>query len=204
MEKDDRCLCAVRKKNRIPDYVHIKFQDNELTELRKAAFGRLPIVFELNLADNRIERVSVRAFEGLLQLLTLNLTNNKIGHIPNGAFQGLVSLRTLDLSHNELEKLDNKTHGLLDDCLSLERVNLSHNKISFVTKRTFPNDPWIPYRLKEIDLSYNVMPVLTHELTTGMKKILRLNISHNNVNEIHRCECVLQLLPSYGDNAGRL
>ena len=160
-----------------------------MTELRKAAFGHLPIVFELNLADNRIERVSVRAFEGLLQLLTLNLTNNKIGHIPNGAFQGLVSLRTLDLSRNELEKLDNKTHGLLDDCLSLERVNLSHNKISFVTKRTFPNDPWIPYRLKEIDLSYNVMPVLTHELTTGMKKILRLNISHNNVNEIHRCEC---------------
>ncbi|XP_043785504.1 insulin-like growth factor-binding protein complex acid labile subunit [Apis laboriosa] len=165
---------------------YLYMQDNELTELRKAAFGRLPIVFELNLADNRIERVSVRAFEGLLQLLTLNLTNNKISHIPNGAFQGLVSLRTLDLSHNELEKLDNKTHGLLDDCLSLERVNLSHNKISFVTKRTFPNDPWIPYRLKEIDLSYNVMPVLTHELTTGMKKILRLNISHNNVNEIHR------------------
>ena len=131
--------------------------------------------------------MSIRAFEGLLQLLTLNLTSNKLTHIPNGAFQSLVSLRSLDLSHNKLERLDNKTHGLLDDCLSLERLNLSHNRISFITKKTFPNDPWIPYRLKEVDLSYNTMPVLTHELTVGTKKLQYLNISHNNINEIRRC-----------------
>lgn len=35
---------------------------------------------------------------------------------------GLVALQTLDLSNNKIAKLDNKTHGLLDDCLSLERV----------------------------------------------------------------------------------
>ncbi|CAL7941377.1 unnamed protein product [Xylocopa violacea] len=165
---------------------YLNLQDNQLTDLGKSAFGRLPIVFELNLANNQIKNVSVRAFEGLLQLLTLNLTNNKLSYIPNGAFQGLVSLRTLDLSNNMLEKLDNKTHGLLDDCLSLERINLSHNRISFITRKTFPNDPWIPYRLKEIDLSYNTMPVLTFELTVGTKKIQYLNISHNNINEIRR------------------
>ncbi|XP_076653280.1 insulin like growth factor binding protein acid labile subunit convoluted [Halictus rubicundus] len=165
-------------------YLHL--QDNQLTELGKAAFGRLPIVFELNLAHNQIRNVNVRAFEGLLQLLTLNLSDNRLDRIPNGAFQGLVSLRTLDLSHNKLESLDNKTHGLLDDCLSLERVNLSHNKISFITKKTFPYDPWIPYRLKEIDLSYNTMPVLTFELTTGTKKVQVLNISHNNINDVRR------------------
>lgn len=36
---------------------------------------------------------------------------------------GVVALRSLDLSHNHIEKIDNKTHGLLDDCLSLERVS---------------------------------------------------------------------------------
>ncbi|XP_039306164.1 insulin-like growth factor-binding protein complex acid labile subunit isoform X2 [Solenopsis invicta] len=165
---------------------YLYLQDNHLTKLEKAAFGRLPIVFELNLANNEIKNVTRRAFEGLLQLLTLNLTNNNIGHIPNGAFQGLVSLRTLDLSHNRLEKLDNKTHGLLDDCLSLERLNLSHNKISFITRKTLPNDPWIPYRLKEVDLSYNTMPVVTFEFIAGAKKIQYLNLSHNNINEIRR------------------
>lgn len=162
-------------------------QDNNLTKLDKAAFGRLPIVFELNLANNQIRNISNRAFEGLLQLLTLNFTNNRLSKIPNGAFQGLVSLRSLDLSYNQLEKLDNKTHGLLDDCLSLEKLNLSHNKISFITKKMLPNDPWIPYKLKEVDLSYNTLPVLTFELTIGTKKVTHLNLSNNNINEIRRC-----------------
>lgn len=159
-----------------------------MTELNKGAFGRLPIVFELNLADNQIHNISKRAFEGFLQLLTLNLTNNNISHIPNGAFQSLVSLRTLDLSYNNLEKIDNKTHGLLDDCLSLERVNLTHNKMAFITRKTFPNDPWIPYKLKEVDLSYNKIPVLTFDITVGGKKLVYLNLSHNNINEIRRCK----------------
>ncbi|XP_028981871.1 uncharacterized protein LOC107036999 [Diachasma alloeum] len=165
---------------------YLYMQDNHLTSLGKSAFGLLPIVFELNLANNNIKNLNPRAFEGLLQLLTLNLTNNDIGHIPNGAFQGLVSLRTLDLSHNHIEKLDNKTHGLLDDCLSLERINLSHNKFSFITRKTFPNDPYIPYRLKEVDLSYNLMPVLTYDITIGTKKVGYMNLSHNNINEIRR------------------
>ncbi|XP_069692523.1 chaoptin-like isoform X1 [Periplaneta americana] len=162
----------------------LNMQHNGLSKLERGAFGRLPVVFDLNLAHNRISNVTTRAFEGLLQLLTLNLTANNLTYIPNGAFQGLVSLRTLDLSHNRLEKLDNKTHGLLDDCLSLERVNLSHNKISFVTRHTFPSSPWVPYRLREVDLSYNVMPVLTYDITVGTQRVEVLNVSHNLLNEI--------------------
>lgn len=165
---------------------YLYMQDNHLTSLEKAAFGRLPIVFELNLSHNKIQNVSSRAFEGLLQLLTLNLSSNAISHIPNGAFQGLVSMRTLDLSNNRLEKLDNKTHGLLDDCLSLERINLSSNRISFITRKMFPSDPWIPYRLSDVDLSHNTMPVITFDLTFGTKKVKRLNLSHNNINDIRK------------------
>lgn len=137
-------------------------------------------------------------------------------------FSGLVALRTLDLSQNSLEKLDNKTNGLLDDCLSLERVgssqshfyyllneflfsihclesyvlnilrefqvNLSHNKISFITRKTFPSDPYIPYKLKDVDLSYNAMPIITFDLTVGTKKLEKLNLSNNAISDIRRCE----------------
>lgn len=65
---------------------------------------------------------SSNAFDGLLQLLKLDLSMNRIQNIPSNAFTGLVSLRSMDLSHNELKRLDNKTNGVLDDCLSLERV----------------------------------------------------------------------------------
>ncbi|KAJ8679374.1 hypothetical protein QAD02_015161 [Eretmocerus hayati] len=165
---------------------YLYLQDNNLTELNKASFGKLPVVFELNLANNQLRNISERAFEGLLQLLTLNLTNNQIKHIPNGAFRGLVSLRNLDLSHNQLEKLDNKTNGLLDDCLSLEKLNLSHNKIAFVTRKTLPNDPWIPYKIREIDFSYNSIGVLNFDFTLGTKKVTHMNLSHNFISEMRR------------------
>lgn len=112
----------------------------------------MPVVFELNLASNNIHNVTVKAFEGLLQLLVLNLKNNNLTRIPNGAFtgalfsfqtnlitikqieliSGLVSLRTLDLSGNRIERIDNRTHGLLDDCLSLDKVSYSTSTLTFI------------------------------------------------------------------------
>lgn len=65
-------------------------------------------------------------------------------------------------------------------------MSLSHNKISFVTRKTFPSTPYIPFKLKEIDLSYNAMPVLTYDLTFGTKKVEKLNVSHNYINDIRR------------------
>lgn len=78
----------------------------------------------MNLHNNQIANISQKAFDGLLQLLTLNLSSNALKEIPNEAFFGLVSLRQLDLSKNYLDRLDNKTNGLLDDCLSLQSVSL--------------------------------------------------------------------------------
>lgn len=149
---------------------------------------------------------SKKAFDGLLQLLTLNLSKNAIETIPLDAFFGLVSLRKMDLSHNFIEKLDNKTNSIFEDCLSLQEVridedlcnkskriniisfqlNLSYNKISFITRKMFPSNPWIPYRLERVDLSYNHIPVLTFDITFGTKKLKYLNISHNSINDIRK------------------
>lgn len=65
---------------------------------------------------------SKKAFDGLLQLLTLNISQNAITTIPTEAFFGLVSLRKMDLSGNFLEKLDNRTNSIFEDCLSLQEV----------------------------------------------------------------------------------
>ncbi|XP_059226145.1 protein artichoke [Stomoxys calcitrans] len=165
---------------------YLYLQDNNITVLDKSAFGKLPVLFELNLHGNGLTELTKRSFDGLLQLLNLNLSSNALKTIPNEVFFGLPSLRKLDLSHNKISKLDNKTHGVLDDLLSLEELNLSHNKISFVTKKTFPENPYIPYNLKYLDLSYNQMPVLTYDITFGTKKLLKLNLSHNSINELRR------------------
>jgi Leucine-rich repeat (LRR) protein len=50
----------------------------------------------------------------------------------------------------------------------------------------FPSNPWVPYRLEQIDLSYNLIPVLTFDITFGTKKVKFLNVSHNSINEIRK------------------
>ncbi|KAH8401730.1 hypothetical protein KR009_007566 [Drosophila setifemur] len=165
---------------------YLYLENNNISALERSAFGRLPVLFELNLHNNQVTDISKRAFEGLLQLLTLNLSSNGIKQLQNDIFIGLPSLQTLDLSFNLLSKLDNKTHGVLDDLLSLESLDLSHNRISFVTKKTFPEYQWVPYNLRNLNLSYNQMPVLTYDLTFGTKKLFRLDVSHNQINDLRR------------------
>lgn len=65
-------------------------------------------------------------------------------------------------------------------------MNLSHNKISFINRKTFPSNPWIPYKLNEIDLSYNSMPLITYDLVYGSSKLEKLNLSHNTIGNIRR------------------
>ncbi|KAL4706254.1 hypothetical protein ACJJTC_017421 [Scirpophaga incertulas] len=170
--------------NALSSLQYLYLQDNNITELSKSAFGNLPTMFHLDLSRNSISSVARQSFSGLQQLLDLSLRQNMLEHVPNEAFKGLVALRKLDLSRNYLESIDNKTNGLLDDCLSLEKVDLSHNRFGFLTKKMFPSSPWIPYRLREIDLSHNEIPVLTLELTLGAKKVKALNLSANIINDV--------------------
>ena len=116
----------------------------------------------------------------------MDLSFNNLSYIPPGAFQTLVALRKINLSHNKLEKLENKTHGLFDDCLSIRALDLSFNKIPFITKKMFPESRWIPYKLEEVDLSHNSMPVLTDGVLRGTSHLRKLNISHNIINDVRK------------------
>lgn len=50
----------------------------------------------------------------------------------------------------------------------------------------FPSNPWVPYRLERLDLSFNLIPVLTFDLTFGTKKLKNLNVSNNAINEVRK------------------
>jgi Leucine-rich repeat (LRR) protein len=50
----------------------------------------------------------------------------------------------------------------------------------------FPANPWIPYRLERVDLSHNLIPVLTFDITFGTKKLKSLNLSHNAIIDVRK------------------
>ncbi len=119
---------------------HIDLSHNWITSLGKAAFGRLPVVFTLLLNNNQISSIASKAFEGLIQLLHLDLSANSLGNdgLVAGSLASLVSLRTLNLSHNAIQRTENGTNSVFEDCLSLLTLDLSFNKISQIYTQTFP------------------------------------------------------------------
>ncbi|GIY61161.1 protein artichoke [Caerostris darwini] len=163
---------------------YLYLHGNNLTKLGRKAFGNLPVVFELRLDHNHINNVTVNTFEGMLQLIKLNMSFNNISYIPPSTFQGLVSLRNLDISHNKISSLENKTNGILEDCLSLNIFNVSHNQMSFISERSFPKSPYIPYRITHIDLSNNFIPIITKTFDDGMRQVEILKLQNNILNEI--------------------
>jgi len=62
-------------------------------------------------------------------------------------------------------------------------VNLSHNQISQIHKKTFPYSKWVPYRLEELDLSSNRLAVIGRDFTTGLKDLKKLSLANNSLIE---------------------
>jgi len=60
----------------------------------------------------------------------------------------------------------------------------------------FPESKWIPYKLERVDLSHNLMPVLTRELLIGTKHLRHLNVSGNRINDIRKCNLTNDFLVS--------
>lgn len=50
----------------------------------------------------------------------------------------------------------------------------------------FPSNPWVPYHLHEIDLSFNELPILSYDLAFGTHNVIKMNISHNQITEVRR------------------
>lgn len=50
----------------------------------------------------------------------------------------------------------------------------------------FPSNPWIPYRLERVDLSHNLIPVLTFDITYGTRKLKHLNLSGNTISDVRK------------------
>ena len=112
------------------------------------------------------------------------MSHNNLSTISVAAFGGLVSLNKLDLSHNYIERKDNGTQCFFEDNLSLDTLDLSHNQIGSITTLTFPSKQWTPYRLREINLSYNSLYLITREILIGTQKVKVLNLSSNHITEI--------------------
>lgn len=153
---------------------------NHLNTLPNDIFAKLVNLKLLHLAWNNFSSLP----EGLLQhnvkLNKVKLSNNRISMktLPNGLFANLKNLKEIELNNNDLIELPDLFH----DSISLEIIDLSFNNLESLPEYLFAN----LVNLTKLIISNNKLTSLPDGIFSKLKKLIILDLSHNNLTSISR------------------
>ncbi|GFQ95371.1 toll-like receptor Tollo [Trichonephila clavata] len=125
------------------------------------------------------------SFDNLNQLEALDLGHNKLEKISDEMICHLGSLKILNLTHNDLTSTitfsNNSGSKIFKHCMSsLSELDLSHNKISAITKKDLQNFK----RLRLLNLAHNDIFDLDPAVFTNFAKLQIVDLSDNEVVNI--------------------
>lgn len=148
----------------------------DLSQVANVTFGCGSRLRVLNLAQNRLTETDLRLF-GLPKLLHhLNLSGNSIAKLRSSEFADLSQLQSLSLSRNKLRLVELQLHT------SVENLDLSYNQISELQLH-FPVHR--ESQLAELNLSSNKLTYLTPRMighgVSALSSLVEMDISGNNV-----------------------
>lgn len=148
----------------------------------------------LNLRNNRIQKLDFKLPQSVINL---DLSFNSITFILNDLFSNLTRLAELRLSHNHLHTLPT---GLLTANTNLEVVDFSYNNISAVGNIVFflhsienlnlqnnnleKIDFTLPFSLVVLDISFNKVHSIKHEIFVGLNVLITLKLNNNLLETI--------------------
>ena len=141
----------------------------------------------LNLTSNEFAEVSSIGFSGkvagelsptacrLDALTRLDLGHNKLKVLTDRGFSLLPSLQSLSLGHNLISRAEDTS---LQGLTSLKRLDLSNNELVALPPRFLQP---VVGSLEDLFLQNNSLSVLPPGLFQGMKKLIELDLSHNEI-----------------------
>ncbi|XP_070541219.1 insulin-like growth factor-binding protein complex acid labile subunit [Ptychodera flava] len=164
----------------LPSLRHLDLSYNKLEHIAPPVFADLRHLKILNLTGNRMSNYpDLSTVSGTLQ--TLVLSQNKLsGEIPQSAFRGLNKISSLDVSMNQITgTLQPGIFGSQEK--ELERLNLSYNQISNISKYVFHNTTSIV----TLDLSHNNLTEIPGFVPfQHLFHCTYLDLSYNNISSI--------------------
>lgn len=132
----------------------------------------------LDLRDSNVITIPPNIYSKLNNLRQLILSNTSLSYLEEKSLYGLLSLSFLDLSENKLSALP---VGLFQSCIhSLEILDLSHNRISNITKSYFSSVT----SLQVLDLSHNTIAVIDENAFENLNILSNLKLTDNSINQL--------------------
>ncbi|MCL1666602.1 leucine-rich repeat domain-containing protein [Elizabethkingia ursingii] len=152
---------------------HLSLKNNTLKELPTIVFTIENIKY-LNLADNQIREIRGHYFRNLLDIEKVDISYNQIASIQTEKIE-YPKCKSLSIKGNRLEKFP----IAVSDAYTLEKLDLSENKISSIEDDAFDNLE----NLVELDLSFNDLKYLPTSIGK-LRKLKRLNLSGNKISSL--------------------
>ncbi|KAG8189464.1 hypothetical protein JTE90_018117 [Oedothorax gibbosus] len=120
-----------------------------------------------------------------LKNLTIHTMNDVWGEfglsLDSDSFTDLHQIETLDISHNKLEVITDEVVCPLD---SLKRLYLTHNALTSVISFSNNSVKHCARSLSELDVSHNKISVVSKEDFTNFQNLRSLKLAHNQLNNI--------------------
>ena len=150
----------------------------------------------LNLGYNNLYALNVGLFNSrrMSNLLEIQLNNNKITSIHSTVFSSkwLVNLREINLNHNRLTNLSaDFSFGTLKN---IQNIYLSNNNIKVCPEDLFKGK--LP-KLKKVYLRKNKFERLPRFQLQGLKSLLRIDFSYNQIKTIPSRDLNLSFCEKY-------
>lgn len=146
---------------------------NQIEHLAEDEFADCEKLEFLDLAINRIRSVN----GSLLPLKNLRLANfsaNLLTDFSLNEIRGLRSLLVLDLSWNQIERLSGKMVNIVEPDLFVIELRLQNNRLKSLDGAMMGMN-----RLVQLDLSHNLLAMISPDDLIGLEELDVLDISHN-------------------------
>ncbi|KAF3706868.1 Toll-like receptor 13 Precursor [Channa argus] len=159
------------------DVTSVKFNSNQIKEIKKEDFGKLSKLRFLDLEFNSISHVDDESFIHLAALTTLNMYRNELTNLTANLFQGLSMLTELDLGFNYIHFIHTSAFQFLT---SLQTLFLENNRLQQITD--IQPILQLPH-LQVLSISYNQFSTFeTKDLLFNVSSGLKiLNVSQNEI-----------------------
>lgn len=161
--------------SRFENLTELNLSKNGIKFLDENMFSGLKKLALLNISYNCLESLNETHFNGLNNLISLDLAGNKIDFNENFKFPlCLNGLKELNLNGNRIEIIRD---GLFENLSSLEKLDLSYNRLRQLNKNTFVRNIY----LETLNVHFNMIDNLEQGLFENLENLRKLDLSFNQL-----------------------
>ena len=149
---------------------------NRLATVDRFLLQQTTALRHLDLSYNRLSSVSSQALRQLGHLESLSLSHNRLETLAQLAFSHSPLLKTLLLDNNKIQALDDQ---VFTNLTQLRTLSLSRNLLS-----RLPSSMSDLAGLNHLDVSINIIGVVSPRDIQGLNNLTFLNLSSNDISRI--------------------